>query len=89
MSAIVAAAAIGPQSKVLFEIKLATNTGRVFDSSPAIMTGIKNSFHESNAMKTPVAIDKVEVVKQFRGAPLLQSSVLLEKIDLENGNDGQ
>ena len=53
--AIVAAAAIGPQSKVLLEMKLATNTGRVFEFSPAIITGIKNSFHERSAIKTPVA----------------------------------
>ena len=54
-SATVAAAAIGPQSSVRFEIKLETRIGIVLLPSPAIMTGIKNSFHESRATNTPVA----------------------------------
>jgi hypothetical protein len=36
-------------------MKLATSTGRVFEFSPAIITGIKNSFHERRATNTPVA----------------------------------
>jgi hypothetical protein len=36
-------------------MKLATRTGRVFEFSPAIITGIRNSFQERSETNIPVA----------------------------------
>lgn len=49
------AAAMGPRSRFRAETKPAMETGRIFAPSPASITGIRNSFQASSAMKTVVA----------------------------------